>query len=392
MSSAIALDRTPEADLVLANARLVLADAVIAGSVLISDGVIADIAEGNAVPRGGVDCAGALLIPGLVELHTDNLEKHLRPRPGVTWPYGAAVLAHDGELAAAGITTVFDAIRAGTLRGLSAGIDTLRYAREIADQINRLVAARALKIEHLLHIRAELCSYSVLDEMDEFGPEDPVRIVSIMDHTPGQRQFADEAKYRHYYQTKHGLSDAEMDAFIGHTKDLFARVGAEHEAGVVARAKALGAVIASHDDTTADHVAASVALGVGFAEFPTTMEAAQAYHAASVPVMMGAPNILRGGSHSGNVAAIDLAEVGVLDILSSDYAPSAMLMGAMHLAERLGDMPGAVGMVTRNPARAVGLEDRGEIAIGKRADLVTLRPIDGLSVVTGVWSGGRKVG
>lgn len=379
-------------DLVLANARLVLAGEVVRGSLAVAGGRIAAIAEGGHVPAGAIDCEGAVLIPGLVELHTDNLEKHLRPRPGVHWPRAAAVLAHDGEIAAAGITTVFDAVRAGTLRTPVESFESVRYAREVADHILRLRAAGALRIDHFLHVRAEICSNTVLDELDEFAGESLVRIVSIMDHTPGQRQFADERKYRQYYQGRHGLSDADMDAFVNYTKALTASLAEEHEAGVVARARALGAAIASHDDTTGDHVARSVALGVDLAEFPTTLEAARACRAAGIPVMMGAPNVLRGGSHSGNVAAIELAAEGLLDILSSDYAPSALLMGAMRLAEASGDLPGAIATVTRTPARAAALADRGELAEGLRADLVMLREIDGLAVVTGVWSAGRKVG
>ena len=390
MSTADALtDTAPE--LVLGNARLVLPDAVVRGSVAVRGGVIADMAEGRSLPPGAVDCEGGLLIPGLVELHTDNLEKHLTPRPGVHWPRPAAVIAHDGEIAAAGITTVFDALRVGSITRSWAGIGSDEYARAVADAILRLVAARALRIDHLLHLRAELCSETVLEELDAFRPEDRVRIISVMDHTPGQRQFADESKFRQYYQGKHGMSEEQMADFIAFTKALSAERGAVQEAGVVDRAKALGAVLASHDDTTADHVAASLAAGIDFAEFPTTLEAARAYRATGKPVMMGAPNILRGGSHSGNVAAMELAEAGLLDILSSDYAPSALLMGAMRVAEAGGDLPAAIAMVSRNPARAVGLEDRGEIAPGRRADLVSLREIDGLAVATGVWSAGRKV-
>jgi len=392
MSMAALPDVHGAPNLVLANARLVLGREVITGSVAVSGGLISDIASGSAVPAGAVDCAGATVTPGLVELHTDNLEKHLTPRPNVHWPPDAAVVAHDGELAAAGITTVFDALRAGTMQfGLKRGGEH-RYARAAAQSLHKLRAAGVLRIDHFMHLRAEVCSHTVLEELDDFAGEEMVRIVSVMDHTPGQRQFADESKYREYYQGKHGMSDAEMDAFVAETKALFAEVGEAHELGIVERARALGAVVASHDDTTAAHVARSLEIGVEFAEFPTTLVAARAYHAAGVPVMMGAPNILRGGSHSGNVAAADLADAGCLDILSSDYAPSALLMGAMLLARRLGDLPGAIACVTRNPAEAVGLRDRGEIAIGKRADLLSLAEVDGLSIVTGVWSAGRKVG
>jgi alpha-D-ribose 1-methylphosphonate 5-triphosphate diphosphatase len=381
-----------DADLVLANARLVLADEVVAGSVAISGGVIAAIDTGARVTPGALECGGALVTPGLIELHTDNLERHLKPRPTVVWPHGAAVVAHDGEMASAGITTVFDAVRLGSLKDRSKSSEKFGYARPVVTEIRRLAAAGLLRIDHRLHLRGEICSQTLLGDMDQFSADDRIDIISIMDHTPGQRQFTDIPQYRRYYMGRYGLSDRQMDEFIVFAKGLSAQFGGENLRGLLARAGRLGAVLASHDDTTVEHVAMSAAHGVGFAEFPTTLAAARACHDHGIPVMMGAPNILRDGSHSGNVAAMELAGQGVLDILSSDYAPSALLMGAMKLGRETGDLPGAVAMVTRNPARAVGLADRGEIAVGKRADLLTLREIDGLSVVTGVWSAGRKVG
>lgn len=333
-----------------------------------------------------------MVVPGLIELHTDNLERHLKPRPTVEWPHGAAVVAHDGEMASAGITTVFDAVRVGSLKDRSKSSEQFGYARPVATEIRRLSAAGLLRIDHRLHLRAEICSQTLLGDLDQFSAEDRIDIVSIMDHTPGQRQFTDIAQYRRYYMGRHRLDDRQMDEFIDFAKDLSARFGAGNLHGLLERIGPLGALLASHDDTTREHVAMSVERGVRLAEFPTTLEAARACHAAGIPVMMGAPNILRDGSHSNNVAAMDLAEQGLLDILSSDYAPSALLMGAMKLGQATGDLPGAMAMVTGNPARAAGLHDRGEIAVGKRADLAMLREIDGLGVVTGVWSAGRKVG
>jgi alpha-D-ribose 1-methylphosphonate 5-triphosphate diphosphatase len=381
-----------DAGLVLANARLVLADEVVTGSVAFSGGTISAVDAGAAVPVGAIDCGGAMVLPGLIELHTDNLERHLKPRPTVEWPHGAAVVAHDGEMASVGVTTVFDAVRIGSLKDRSKSPEQFGYARPVATEIRRLARAGVLRIDHRLHLRAEICSQTALGDMDQFSAEDRIDIVSIMDHTPGQRQFTDIPQYRRYYRGRYGLDDRQMDDFIVFAMGLSAQFGAENLRGIVERAGRLGAVLASHDDTTVEHVALSAEHGVGFAEFPTTLAAARACHAAGIPVMMGAPNILRDGSHSNNVAAMELAAQGLLDILSSDYAPSALLMGAMKLGRVSGDLARAVAMVTSNPARAVGLADRGEIAAGKRADLVMLREVDGLSVVTGVWSAGRKVG
>ena len=375
--------------MILANAELILPDRVMRGAVHIEDGLIARITEGAEVPPGAEDCDGAHLAPGLIELHTDNLERHLRPRPGVDWPHSAALFAHDGELAAVGITTVFDALRVGTVIRDQAAEP--RYARALADELNALVAAGRMRISHHIHLRAEICSETLLDELAEFGAEDRVRLVSLMDHTPGQRQFRDLSKLAQYMEGKHGYSDAEFADHTARLRDMRDRVGPGHEAGAVAAAKRLGAVLASHDDTTAEQVATSAAHGIRLAEFPTTMEAATAGHAHGIRNIMGGPNLIRGGSHSGNVAAEELAREGVLDIISSDYIPSSLLLGACHLARLWGDLPRAFATVTAAPAEATCLCDRGRIATGLRADLIRLADIDRTARVTGSWVKGRRI-
>ncbi|MDU8943600.1 alpha-D-ribose 1-methylphosphonate 5-triphosphate diphosphatase [Ovoidimarina sediminis] len=373
----------------LANARLVLKDRVVTGRVTFEDGLITEVEEGDHVPPGARDCQGDFLMPGLVELHTDNLERHIEPRPRVNWPHLPAILAHDAELASTGITTVFDALRVGSITGGKTRLDA--YARKLADEILLLRADGDLKISHFLHLRAEICSETLLEEMAAFGPEDRVGIVSLMDHTPGQRQFRDLSALKTYIGKKRNLPDAEFADHVARLKSLQARVGARHEAGAVGEARRLGAVLASHDDTTAGQVRVSKGHGVRFAEFPTTLEAAEACHATGIAVMMGAPNIIRGGSHSGNVAAAELAEAGRLDIISSDYVPAALLLSAFRLAEIWGDLPRAVACVSENPAAAAGLTDRGRIEAGWRADLVQARQIGTTPVIRRVWSRGRRV-
>ncbi|PWJ21892.1 alpha-D-ribose 1-methylphosphonate 5-triphosphate diphosphatase [Jannaschia seohaensis] len=375
---------------VLTNARLILDDEVISGTVVFAEGSIVSVETGSTRVAGAVDCDGDLVMPGLVELHTDNLERHIQPRPAVDWPHAAAILAHDRELASCGITTVFDALRVGTLRS-STGVGYGAYARALATEILAMRAAGALKISHHLHLRAEICSQNLVDELDSFAPEDRVGLVSLMDHTPGQRQFADTDKLRAYIQGKKGLSADQFDIYCEELRGFQAAHGAAHEAAAVAAARRLGAALASHDDTTEGQVATSAGHGVALAEFPTTVEAARACRAHGVAVMMGAPNVIRGGSHSGNVAAMDLAEAGLLDILSSDYVPAALLLAAMRLGERSGDMAAAVATVTAAPARAVGLTDRGRIAPGLRADLIRVRMREGFPGVEAVWSEGARV-
>lgn len=377
-------------DIIIANAQIILPDEVIRGGLVLRDGQIAEIFHGTSVPKTAMDCAGDYVCPGLIELHTDNLERHITPRPKVDWPHRAAIMAHDRELAATGITTVFDAIRVGSI--ISDGNKRYgKYARQMADEILQMRDAGALKISHHIHLRAEICSETLLDEMDEFGDKDRVGIVSLMDHTPGQRQFRDMQKFEDYVCGKHNLDRAGFAEYIAFLYGLQERLGAAHEAGAVAAAKRYGATLASHDDTTAEHVATSAAHGVTIAEFPTTVEAAEACHDAGIATIMGAPNLVRGGSHSGNVAAKDLAQIDRLDILSSDYVPAALLMGAAHLAQLWGNWAKGMATVTANAARYVHLEDRGVIALGKRADLLRFSMLHDVPAVRQVWAAGRQV-
>lgn len=375
---------------ILSNATLILPDEVLRGQIRLSGGRIADIAAGSSVSPGAVDCQGDLVLPGLVELHTDNLERHLQPRPKVEWPHQAAIVAHDAELASTGITTVFDALRVGSVfTNTNAGYG--EYARALATEILDLRAQGALRISHFLHLRAEICSETLVEEMAKFGPADRIGIVSLMDHTPGQRQFRDVGKLRDYVMGKRGLSDAEFDAHVESQQALRDKLGELHETTAVAEARRYGATLASHDDTTEEQVAVSAGHGVHFAEFPTTRDAARACRDRGIAVMMGAPNLIRGGSHSGNVAAHELAEAGLLDILSSDYVPSSLLTAALMLGDLWGDMARAVGTVTSAPAAATGLQDRGALRPGARGDVIRVARLGKASAVRGVWVQGNRV-
>ncbi len=377
-------------DTIFANARIVLPTEVITGSLRIRDGLIDSIDHGAAVPAGAMDCGGDRIAAGLVELHTDNLERHIEPRPGVHWPHAAAILAHDAELAGVGITTVFDAMRVGSIPSQKNG-EYRKYARGLSQELGALRETGSLRISHLLHLRAEVCSETLEAELAEFGPQDGVGLVSLMDHTPGQRQFRDVTKLAAYVRGKHSLTEAQFEDHIAHLKGLRDTYGDLHERVAVAEARRFGAVIASHDDTTEAQVAASAAHGIRLAEFPTTVEAARACHTHGIAVIMGAPNLIRGGSHSGNVAAKELAELGLLDILSSDYVPAALLTGSLALGDLWDDPARGHATVSTNPARSAGLTDRGEIALGMRADLIRIANVGGMRVLRETWVAGRRV-
>jgi alpha-D-ribose 1-methylphosphonate 5-triphosphate diphosphatase len=384
------------AGLLLANARIVLADEVIpCGSVAVADGRIVAIGEGGDAARGNFDqiegLAGDLLLPGLVELHTDHIEAHYVPRPKVYWDPVAAVVSYDGQLATSGITTVLDSLRVWREEGAE---DVDGQAGILADAIATARDAELLRIEHFLHLRCEVPMPLVVAEAKELMERADVRLLSLMDHTPGQRQFRDEAKLRDYYRGKSGgMSDAELDVLFARRIACQAAYAETNQREIVALARARNTPLASHDDTTLAHVAEAIRDGVAIAEFPTTVEAAQALHAAGIRVLMGAPNLVRGGSHAGNVATADLARAGALDVLSSDYVPASLLMAALALPEAVPGiaLAAAVRMVSKTPAEAVGLTDRGEIALGKRADLIRVRVAGGVPAVRSAWCGGRRV-
>jgi len=378
--------------LVLANAKIVAADRVFPGWVAADDGRIVEIGEGRG-PEGEIDCQGDFLLPGLVELHTDHLEAHFMPRPRVFWHASSAVMAYDAQIAAAGITTVFDSFRVGVDEHEDWRSGAGEQVVSLADAIERARAADLLRADHQTHLRCEVPSPNVVESFADFLTRHPVRLVSLMDHTPGQRQFRDLEKYFIYYQGKTGKSEHELTEVVRERQRVGRERAEANRPRVVALAHAHGLTLASHDDTTIEDVELAKRERVRIAEFPTTREAAAASREAGMATVMGAPNVVRGGSHSGNASARDFAEAGLLDILSSDYVPAALLMAAFHLADahNVGDLAGAVRMVTKNPAEAAGLADRGEIALGRRADLVRVRVHHGEPVVRAVWREGQRV-
>lgn len=370
------------------NARVVLQDEVIHGSLAIRGGRIADIASG--VGTQGEDIEGDILIPGLVELHTDHIEGHYLPRPKVRWNMMAALQAHDAQIAASGITTVFDALRVGMDEdALLTSSDML----SMADTIAAAAQTERLRADHHIHLRCEVSAPDALDHFELFATRPLVRLVSLMDHAPGQRQFVSFESYRSYYQRRMSLTDAAFQRFCDRRVAESKVYAGPNRRAIANFCRNAGIAVASHDDATAAHVREGLGLGVTLAEFPTTIDAARVSHEAGLLVLMGAPNIVRGGSHSGNVSAADLLARGILDVLSSDYVPFSLLQSAFVLVEAGSlDLPSAIRLVTTNPARAARLDDRGAIARGLRADLARVRAEPGQPpVVVSVWREGRRV-
>lgn len=376
-------------DLLLTNARLVLGKEVLTGHLRVQGGLITEIAQGGSAAPGAIDMAGDYLLPGLVELHTDNLERHVMPRPKVFFPMQGAVQAHDAEIAAAGITTVLDAIGVGDPYGEGF---RARDQSALLSVLDQLQAAGVLRADHLIHVRCELPAPNARELFEPFAGHPRLRLISLMDHTPGQRQWTDLGHAKTYYTGKKGWSEAVWAEEVRIAPQRQAEHAEPNRAWFADFARRHGVALATHDDTTIAHVDEALALGAGMSEFPTTLAAAQRAHALGLCTVAGAPNVLRGGSHSGNVAALELARAGVLDALSSDYVPSSLLQAAWLLRRDAGfSLAEAVALVSRRPALACGLSDRGEIALGLRADLVRVREVAGLPVVCEVVVGGRRV-
>lgn len=377
--------------MIINNVKLVLEDETIDGSLEVQEGRIYAFAESQSRLPGALDGEGGWLLPGLIELHTDNLDKFFTPRPKVDWPAHSAMSSHDALMVASGITTVLDAVAIGDVRD---GGDRLENLEKMINAVEETQKRGLNRAEHRLHLRCELPHHTTLPLFEKLVDREPVTLVSLMDHSPGQRQFANREKYREYYQGKYQLSGEQMLRFEEEQMALAATWSQPNRQAIAAMCRERQIALASHDDATHEHVAESHRLGSVIAEFPTTLAAAQASRQHGMNVLMGAPNIVRGGSHSGNVAAHKLAASGLLDILSSDYYPASLLDAAFRIADSDDNaftLAQAVRLVSKHPAQALGLHDRGVIAEGKRADLVLAHRRGEHVHIDHVWRQGKRV-
>lgn len=363
--------------LILTDARPVLSDRVLdRATVVVEDGRISEIVARRYPPGPGVvDLGRRLLLPGLVDLHNDAIEAEINPRPGANFAPAFALRQLDRKLAAAGVTTQFHAVSFSErdIRGRSLG-----FAAAVTEALAELRADPATSIDHHPLLRLDTRTPGALAAVLAVVPTVPLPLVSLNDHVPGQGQFKDIGAYRRYISrdAQGTISEAKIDALV---EDAI-REAAATEAIVEATLRDLaevgdwrGVSLASHDDDSAARVELMHRLGCSIAEFPLTLEAAARARALGMKVAMGAANALRGGSLSGNVGSRELLADGLVDILVADYYAPALLAAVFRLVELgLADLPAATRLVTANPAAAVGLTDRGEIAVGRRADLIVV--------------------
>lgn len=368
----------PPADYVLGGVTAVLADRVVEDArVVVRGGRVAEVGPAPRGSRPDADGRGALCLPGLVDVHTDVLAHERRPRPGAALDLDLAVRTATDRLAGAGVLTAFHGVPFGdrTPVGLPAGspgpatlLDALR------DPAARASGARVL---HRVDVRCPAGVADLAAALAAAAPDDAAPLVSHEDHTPGIGQYADPAAMERWMVEREGMSDAAARDHVGawrEERESRSDVAAATLAWLGDLARAGRVRLAGHDPQTTADVEALVARGGTVAEFPTTLEAARAARAHGLLVVAGAPNVVRGASHTANVSARELVAHGLVDALASDYVPATMVAAVEILVrEGLADLPGAVRLVTAGPAAAAGLADRGALAPGARADLVLVR-------------------
>lgn len=371
----------------ITHARLVLQDTLVEdASLLIDDGHIAAINPINARPGKIVDLAHRYLLPGLIDLHADALEKEIEPRPNVYFPLEYAIAQTDKRNAAAGITTVYHSL---SFANAELGLRNNAMAADIVRNIHAF-NGKGL-VDNRVHTRYEITDPGALPVLIELLDEGSVNLLSVMDHTPGQGQFKDIRAYQDYLQRSYQKTHAETKALID-DKLAQAKIARHRVKQLIDHAHRRNVPVASHDDDCPEKILEIRELGVHISEFPINLETARYACEQGMSTIMGAPNIVRGKSQSGSMKAQDAIEHRVATCLCSDYAPASLLTAIFVLEQRgVLTLPEAVKLASTNPACALGLNDRGEIAVNKRADLVCMDRIGCFPQVRQTWVKGRPV-
>lgn len=372
----------------ITNARVVLPNQVLAnGSVCIEGGRISEIGEGGHVGGNLLDARGRYLFPGLIDMHSDAIEKEAMPRPGTVWPSRLALAELDKKMAGHGITSIYHSF------SFSGGLD-MRGDDMVVEMIRSVRAFRRTLVRNLVHLRYEITNLRGLQVARSLISEGAVDLLSVMDHTPGQGQYTDPNQYRNYVTKTYGTRPEDAERTIRERQRLRELVDEAEVARLAALAKERGLRVASHDDDSPAKVLAQHGFGVTISEFPITMDAAHAARELGLHVAVGAPNVVRGGSHNANLRAEDAIRAGYADMLCSDYYPASILIAICRLAsEGAMDLAAAARLGTANVAKAVGIDaEVGSIAVGKRADLILVDWEPGEQpLVTATMVGGRLV-
>jgi alpha-D-ribose 1-methylphosphonate 5-triphosphate diphosphatase len=374
--SAWPVDRDPT-DYEVGHAEVVLPDRVLSdGRVVVRAGLIVEVGPHPRGAHTNLDARGRHLLPGLVDVHSDTLSRECHPRPGASLPVEFALASAAARLRAAGVTTAFHGLAYQARSAVGVPISS-PGAGDLAAALDGAAVSTSgpdHRVLHRLDIRCPEGRADLERRLAAVWARGELPVVSHEDHTPGQGQYADPATMRRWLVTGEGFTEESARAHVDwwrRSRDERAALAHDTLAWLGDLAGAGRLLLFGHDPATPEDIDGLVARGGTVAEFPTSRAAARHARDCDLVIVVGAPNVVRGGSHAGNVAAAELAAAGLADALASDYLPTALLPAALRLvrAEAL-PLPAAIGLVTSGPAAAVGLHDRGRIAPGRRADLV----------------------
>ncbi len=349
---------------ILRSTKVLINEEFISADIVIEDEFIKKV-EAYGINEVAVDLKDKKIIPGIIDLHCDALEKEIEPRPNATFPIQLAITELDKKLSMAGVTTMFHAIGFEENPRKKRSIDLAKQQIEEIYKANR----NHLGVDNLIHARFELSATNAIESIKELISKKMVNLVSLMDHSPGQGQFKTLESFRNYYSKYYGLDNDEVDEIVNK------KINKDEEKikELINYAKKYNLTLLSHDDDCIEKLNSLLDLGIQISEFPLSLEVAKYAVEKGIVTGMGAPNIVRGGSQGGNIAAIDLVKDGVCKYLCSDYHPTSMLQAVYRMKKDANlDLEKGFSMITSTPAKYANLEDRGEIKEGKRADIIVI--------------------
>lgn len=366
---------------ILAGGTVVLPQESIAADIVMESGVIVGVFRPGQTPRVQgdemMDVSGAWVLPGLIDIHCDAIEKEVEPRPNTLFPLDMAFLQFERKLAGHGITTM--------LHSLSLGVGLSLRGESLVSEMVMLIAGfreRNAMIRHGVHLRYEVSHLTGFPLAQRLIAEGLIDLVSLMDHSPGQGQYRRPGAFERYVMKNQGVDAEEVTAIVAELQERRSRIDWQRLKQLTAQARSSGIAVASHDDDSAAAVDHSLSFGAAISEFPLNLETANYAKRSGLSVCVGAPNVVRGGSHDGNLKALEAIMTGAADILCSDYHPASLLHAIFALASAGLPLHEAAALASLYPARAIGRADEiGSIGEGKRADLIVVRKAGGIPLV-----------